>query len=129
MPSRSRKEHQHALRMDEQFKQAVDKMAKNHGAESLSDYFRGLVVLDSLLSSGIFVGEAPSWFWRRYPEAFVIRAHDVLAQQRRSPEPVAGVGIDLSELKERLKRRLSLPKRHDVVAENPPKRKNQARNG
>src|ERR1700730_14411926 len=82
MLTKSRKEHQHAVRMDDRFSKAAELMCKEHGAGSFSDYIRGLIVLDSLLNTGVFVGNVPYWFRRRYPFTFIGDAHENLRAAR-----------------------------------------------
>ena len=62
------KGHQTALRMDAKLKKAADDMIEKHGAASISEYLRGLIWMDVLLSYGkADLKDIPAWLLSAYP--------------------------------------------------------------
>jgi hypothetical protein len=56
-----------SFRLSTEFRKAVDSLVKQHGARSLSEYFRGLIYLDATLSGEETDGlDKPAWVTRSY---------------------------------------------------------------
>ena len=66
------KNFQTALRMDSKLKKLVDSRIEEHGAASISDYLRGLMWMDILLSYGeADLKDIPSWLLSAYPLSYL----------------------------------------------------------
>ena len=77
----------------------AEKMTKVHGAKSLSEYIRGLILLDVFLVEGeaeIRPTDVPEWFVKAFTPEFLGSASAEYKQQHQSKSPKR---ISLADLK------------------------------
>lgn len=80
---REPKGHQTALRMDAKLKKAADEMIEKHGASSISDYLRGLIWMDVLLSYGqADLKDIPGWLLSAYPLPYLKEVRNRLGKHK-----------------------------------------------
>jgi hypothetical protein len=61
-----------SITLDAEIEEVIKRMMRYHMAESISEYFRGLVMLDFLLVKGrADYKSLPSWLLRGYPLTFL----------------------------------------------------------
>jgi|SRR5271168_2012508 len=71
-----------SITLDMATEETIKKMMRYHQAGSVSDYFRGLVMLDLLLIKGRADYEAlPKWLLRGYPLTFLAEARGALLKE------------------------------------------------
>jgi hypothetical protein len=59
------------VRVDERVAAAVDELMAAHGIRNFSEYARGLIYLDALLSGALPEdADVPHWVRRAYPQLF-----------------------------------------------------------
>ena len=82
---KSGKSKHQTFRIDPELKRLADDLVDIHGTGSLSDYIRGLIILDGILTKfGDFSyeGEVPDWLLMRYPEEWIKHALPELLRLR-----------------------------------------------
>ena len=81
--SKEAKSFQTALRMDAKLKKLVDGRIAEHGAASISDYLRGLMWMDILLSYGkADLKDIPSWLLSAYPLSYLEEVRKLLGKHK-----------------------------------------------
>lgn len=81
---RAKSKHQ-TFRIDPELKRLADDLVDIHGTGSLSDYIRGLIILDGILTKFedfSYEGEVPDWLFMRYPEEWIKHALPELQRLR-----------------------------------------------
>ena len=71
-----------SITLDAETEEVIKKMMRYHMAESISEYFRGLVMLDFLLVKGrADYKSLPSWLLRGYPLTFLSEARATMLKE------------------------------------------------
>ena len=81
---RAKSKHQ-TFRIDPELKRLAGDLVDIHGTGSLSDYIRGLIILDGILTKFedfSYEGEVPDWLFMRYPEEWIKHALPELQRLR-----------------------------------------------
>ncbi len=100
--AKSAKSRHQTFRIDPELKRLADELVDIHGTGSLSDYIRGLIILDGVLTKVedfSYSGEVPDWLFMRYPEEWIKHALPKLLQLRN----MLGHPQDIQKLVKNLK--------------------------
>lgn len=101
---RGKSRHQ-TFRIDPELKKLADDLVKIHGTGSLSDYIRGLIILDGILTKFEdfrYEGAVPDWLFMRYPEDWIKHALPELLKLRNA----LGHPRDIQDLIRRTKKEI-----------------------
>ena len=95
------------FRIDPELKRLADDLVERHGTGSLSDYIRGLIILDAIfteLDDFRYEGKVPFWLFIEYPEDWIKDALPELFRVRK----MLGRHRDLKDFIERMKKEKEL---------------------
>src|SRR5271167_4047849 len=71
-----------SITLDAETEEVIKRMMRYHVADSISDYFRGLAMLDLLLVKGrANYNSIPAWLLRAYPLTFLAEARAMMLKQ------------------------------------------------
>lgn len=71
-----------SITLDAETEELIKRMMRYHMADSISEYFRGLVMLDFLLVKGrADYNSIPAWLLRAYPLTFLAEARATMLKQ------------------------------------------------